>query len=254
METEPGPFILPPLVTVNFIQQCSINTPQLESVLSTASMMITQHSRQDTNRAEPEIKLIFVATSGFMQALGRSTGDPGVAAACIDICNRMIPKYSSILFNEMSWSTLDFMLSALTAPDTLPKKSACEFSVQLLSMKNPPPAASTETQRRIDETIAAYGPKFADCLMIQVGGLAHRSDLNMLCEPLKAFLLNHKDAQKRLQHGLASELFPNPDVTEEEKIRFLRQCVGVQSDGRKLKEVVRAFWAACRGTVVSYGS
>lgn len=152
---------------------------------------------------------------------------------------------------------LPFILSALTGPNSMPKKSACEFSSRLLSMKHLSSsvgASPTDTQRRVDEITTTYGPQFGLALMLQVGGLAQRSELDVLCDPLRAMLMNQKSAQSWISAGLMNEMFPNKNITTEQKTKFMRSAVSVQSDNKRLKEVVKAFWASCRGTVVSYAS
>lgn len=253
-ENVPGPFVLPPSVTVSFVQQCNVATPQLESVLSTASMMISHHSRHDSKRIDAEVEVIFGCVKDFIKILGHSKEDPPLAAACIELCNRLTDRYAPILFAKMDSSILDFLLSAITSPDSMPKKATCEFSTKLFTMKATRPtgtAQSNDLQQKLDEIVVVYGEKFVYCMVLEIGGLALRSQLDILCEPLKALLLNHPPARKWLQQGINALL--NNNVGSNEKARFLQQLFSVQSDGKKLKEVVKAFWAACRGTVLSYG-
>ena len=252
-ETEPGPFVLPASVTVNFVQQCSIRTPQLEMVLSTACVLITQHSRNDTKRIDTDVAAMYRCAVAFIQALGVSSNDPGVAMGCVDVFGRMMPYYTHILFGELVLPfTLDFTLSAIEGPDTLPKRSAGEFWTKLV--KPQAAATSDDVQRQIVRVMDVYGPRLANSLIHQIGGQAQRSDLDMLCEPLKGLLLHQGSAQMWLQNGLDSDSFPSSSVSIDDKTRFLRQLMSSGSDGRKVKDLVRAFWAACRGTVVSYNS
>ena len=250
-ETEPGPFVLPASVTVSFVQQCSVATPQLDAVLSTACMLITQHSRKDSRRIDEEVKLICSSVAGFTQALGQSSNDPVVAMGCIDVLTRLMPYYCHVLFDGLTASTLEFTLSAISGSDNFPKRSACDFWTKLI--KPQPAALSGDVQERINEVMAAYGPKFASILVHQIGGQALRSDLDYLCEPLKALLLNQGNVQTWLQHGLLDD-FPSPNVPVCERTKFLRHVLSSRSDGKMTKGLAQAFWAACRGTVVSYRS
>jgi len=254
-EIEPGPFVLPVSVTVSLVQQCSISTPQLETVLSTASVLITQHSARGSSRIDAEVGAIYEAVIKIMQQLGHPREDPMLAAASLELCNRLPHRYAHILFANAGTITLDFALSALTEPDALPKRWACELFSRLFMIKHSPPDATAgpmNLQARIDMFAAAYGPKFAHAMVLEIGGLAARSELDTLCEPLKTFLLHQSKATVWLQESLASAAFIKPTVTSNDKEVFVRQLRSVQSDGRRLKEVVKTFWAACRGTVVKF--
>lgn len=249
-ETEPGPFVLPASVTVNFIQQCSIQTPQLEAVLATACVLITQHSHKDSERIDAEIAAIYACVTTFTQDLGLAGNDPAVAMGCIDVLSRMMPYYTLVLFSTMVPATLDFTLSAIEGADTLPKRSACEYWNKFIKPQTAP--ISQDVQQQMNQIMEMYGPRFVACLMRQIGGQAQRSDLDFLCEPLKALLLHQRNVQKWLQEGIASDSLQNPNVSSDDRQKFLRQLVAARGDGKKTKELARAFWAACRGTVVSY--
>ena len=251
-ETQPGPFVLPTSVTVNFLQQCTIHTPQVDSVLSVACMLITQHSKKDSRRIDEEAKAIYTSVAGFIQSLGQSSNDPGTACGCIEILTRLMPYYTHILFGGIDASTLDFTLSAIEGHENFPKRAACDFWTKLIKPQTAP--TSDDVHQRINQVMALYGPKFTASLVRQFGGQAQRSDLDYLCEPLKALLLNQGSTQAWLQQGLQDGTFPSSKVGVDERMRFLRQIMSLRSDGKKIKELIRAFWAACRGTVVNFGS
>lgn len=259
-ETEPGPFVLPPAVTVSFLQQCAVNTPQLEAVLSTACILITQHSKSDSKRIGPDATAVCQQAASFIKQLGTPRNDPGVAASCIDVLCRLLPYYTAVLFDESSplapslQTILDFSTQAIEGQDPFPKRSALDFWTRLIK----PPTAPVQEQvlNRMRQVVTAYGPQLALALMRQVVGLAQRSDLDYVCEPLKALITHQPVTKAWLEAALLSDSLPpvSAAVGEREKYRFLQQIVGLRGDSRKTKEVVKEFYAACRGTVVSYGS
>ncbi|KXL48441.1 hypothetical protein M433DRAFT_63187 [Acidomyces richmondensis BFW] len=258
-ETEPGPFVLSPAVTVSFLQQCSINTPQLESVLATACTLIIQHSKPDSKPIVTEVAAICQHVAMFVEDLGRPSQDPGVAQHSIDLLKSLLPTYSSVLFDESSPLSshlpqiLTFTLAAIDSPDPFPKRSSAALWTQIIKPQSPLP----DTVRTcIHNIIQMYGPQLAISLMRQIGGLAQRSELDALCDPLKAMIINEPTAKSWLEDALVSDSFPKVNVTvgNAEKRRFLHQIIGLRGDGRKTREVVRNFWAACRGTIASYGS
>ncbi|KAK5129525.1 hypothetical protein LTR08_003184 [Meristemomyces frigidus] len=259
-EVEPGPFVLPHSVTVSFLQQCSINTPQLEAVLATACILITQHSRSNVERINDDVGAICEQVASFMRQLSGPSADPGVAQSCIDVLCRLMPCYPQILFGEASALSsqlelvLDFTIQAIDGQDPFPKRSAQEFWVRLIK----PPAATIhdDVLARINQVVTVYGPRLAQTIMNQIAGLGQRSELDGLCEPLKALITNQPAAKAWLEAAIFSQSFPavSAEVGNAEKHRFLQQIIGLRGDTRKTKDVVKEFYAACRGTVVSYGS
>lgn len=259
-EVEPGPFVLPPSVTVSFLQQCSIHTPQLEAVLATACILVTQHSKSDSKRIDVEVGAICEQVANFIQQLGGPSADPGVAQSCIDVLCRLVPRYADILFGEASalssqlQALLDFTIQAIDGQDPFPKRSALDLWTKLIKFS----ASATPGQLlgRVDQVVTAYGPQITQTLIRQIGGLGQRSELDYLCEPLKALTTNRTKVKEWLEVALFSESFPqvSAEVGDAEKRRFVQQIIGLRGDNRKTKDVVREFYAACRGTVVSYGS
>lgn len=252
-ETEPGPFVLPASVTVSFLQECSIHTPQLDSVLSTVCTLISQHSRADSPRIEAEASAICSAVVGFASALGHPSHDPGVAMGCIDVLARALQAYTPVLFTQLSPPIVDFTIEAVRGSNTFTKRSACDFWTKLI--KPPTGAIGDDVRARIAQIVDAYSPKFTQALMAQIGGQALRSDLDFLCEPLKALLLHQPRAQRWMSQAVMDEGFPASEaVGKREQEMFLRQIVATRGDGNRIRNLVRQFWAACRGTVASYGS
>ena len=259
-EVEPGPFVLPPSVTVSFLQQCSPSTPRVESVLGTACTLIAQHSRSTSKRIEAEVGAICQQVANFIQQLGQPSQDPGVAQSCIDALCRCTPYYIHILLDDSSPlaqqlpTIFAFTLHAIEGQDPFPKRSAQEFWTKLIK----PPAApvSDDVRARISHVVSMYGPQLALALVRQVGGLSQRSELDYVCEPLRALVTNQPAAKAWLEAALFSDAFPaaRHSVGEAEKRRFLQQVIGLRGDSRKTREVAKEFWANCRGTVLSYGS
>jgi len=258
-ETEPGPFVLSPAVTVSFLQQCSINTPQLESVLATTCTLITQHSKPDSKRIVAEVAAICQHVATFFEALGQPSQDPGVAQHSIDLLKSLLPTYSAVLFDESSPISpqlsriLSFTLAAIDSPDPFPKRASAALWTQLIK----PPLPLPESVRpRVRNIIGVFGPLLAISLMRQIGGVAQRSELDALCDPLKVMITNEPTAKSWLERALIADTFSTVSVAVDhaEKRRFLQQIVALRGDGRKTREVVRNFWAACRGTVATYGS
>ncbi|KAK4569879.1 member of the karyopherin-beta [Recurvomyces mirabilis] len=257
-ESEPGPFVLPPSVTVSFLQQCTIQTPQVESVLSTACILITQHSKPTSKRIPEEIRAICQQVAHFVDQLQRPNRDPGIAHGCIEVLTRLFPHYMYLLLEhnsalaEQLSAILDFTLQAIDGQDPFPKRSAAELWAKLI--KPPNVSMSDDARHRLAQVISAYGPQLSLTLVRQIGGFASRSELDYICEPLKALVVNQAASRGWLEAAVLNKAFvtESGSVGDTEKRRFLLQIFGLRGEMRKTKEVVKEFWAACRGTVVSF--
>ncbi|KAF2720578.1 ARM repeat-containing protein [Polychaeton citri CBS 116435] len=258
-ESAPGPFVLPASVTVSFLLQFPVDTPQIEEVLATAGILIVQHSTSTSSRIEEETNAILQKSLSYISHLGVPSTDPGIAQSCIDVCERMLPAYANIVFG-MAHSEigllLNFTISALTGPDPLPKRSACEFWSKMIRLLGPQSIAQAHNaQPQAQQVIMAFGLKLSAALISQIRGEASRSDLDDLCKPLKAIVFYVPQSRRLLETAMFDEHASNPDegrVSDIDKKRFIDQVVADRG-GNKTRELVKAFWINSRGTI-SFGT
>lgn len=258
-EHEPGPFVFPPAVTVGFLEQCTLITPQIESVLAITSTLIVQHSRRDVAHIDAEVDRAYRKTSALIQGLGEPSQDPSVAQACIEVFHRMIPRYIHVLLDmsspsgELVQPILDFAIKAIDGAALLPKRSAAEFWSKIIRPPSPP--ADETVRARLEQVVAAYGPTLCQALVNQMVGRGQRSELDQLCEPLKALIQTRPQTKGWLEAALLGDALPaivEPSVGEAEKRRFVQGLIGVRGDSKKTRDIVKNFYAACRGTILSY--
>lgn len=69
------------------------------------------------------------------------------------------------------------------------------------------------------------GPLFTQTLVNNIGGNAARSELDKLSDPLKKLVVQQPRAQQWLETALFGEGFPGSQVTQEEKMVFLKKIV-----------------------------
>lgn len=259
-ETVAGPFVFPPSVTVNFLQQCSVTTPHLESVVLTTCTLISQHSRAGSERIDNEARAVYQQVLSFAQALGRPREDPAVGHNVIDVFNRLFPRYADVFLESTSEQinlAINFTLQGIEAPDQLPKRSSLLFWTTLIKAAGPANttvAVSPEIAAKALQVVNTFGPSLTQSLVRQVAGLGQRSEIDSLAEPLRA-LFSALPAQGRawVEAGLWSQHFPPvvQGVGDAEKRRFLQQCV-VLRGAKKTNEVLKDFYVACRGLVNVY--
>ena len=257
-ESEPGPFVFAPATAVNFFEKCNLETPRLEAMLSMVSTLILQGSRQDSPRIDAEIARIYHHVRGFIQTLSDPRHDPHIAQGCIEVLARMVARYSNVLLDTTSPThdtaklCFDFCIKAIAGADLMPKRVAAEFWSKFIKI----PQSSAEEVARLRSTQVAmeYGPILSLALIAQITGRAQRSELDQLCEPLKALITTQVHAQNWIEAALSSPNLPklSSNVGDAEKRRFVMSLAAARGDNRKVKDLVKNFYAACRGTVSSF--
>jgi hypothetical protein len=248
-EREPGPFVLPVSDTVNFVKQCAIDTPALESVLSTVSMLLASH-RNDGKITNAEVETLYDHVADFAEQLGTASADPGVAAGCINVFERLLPNFATVFFGNVTEAVLNLALSGIVANEPQAKKAASAFWTAVVKAHSV--TLPEADQRRRAQIMTHYIPKLVRALVEQISGQAYRSDLDQLYEPLKALLLFPSNIQALLQQAVGD--IPSATIDASGRERFLRQLSAARNDGTIIKQVVKQFWAACRGTLESFAS
>lgn len=70
-----------------------------------------------------------------------------------------------------------------------------------------------------------YGPGLSLALIVNIGGEAARSELDILAEPLKKMVKSQARAKGWLDDALGSEVFPSKIVTPAEKRIWLQKII-----------------------------
>lgn len=109
------------------------------------------------------------------------------------------------------------------------------------------PSLPDEAGRNLAECIQHYGPRFIATLLRLLAGGAARSELDVLCEPLKKLVAR----QGVLGARLLREAVGEEGGGVERVRRFVEQVVGLRG-GRKTGVVVKEFWMGSRGAAFAY--
>jgi hypothetical protein len=261
-ETKPGPFVFPPEVIVQFVEQTNIHTPQLEAVLSVTCTFITQiRARRGEDNISNLVGRIYNNLVTFIQSLNNDPStDPSLAQSSIETLIRMFDGFTPILLDSGSATgdslriVLDFVLLTLNGTELLSKRSAADFWSKFIKLSLPAAAAEDIIVReRASQALAAYGPNLSRAIILQITGSAMRSELDQICAPLSALLQTQTQAREWLEAALFDESLLagrlSAEVGDKEKKRFLDVLSKTRGGGREMKDVVKSFYAACRGTV-----
>jgi hypothetical protein len=290
-ENTPGPYVLPPQVTLRFVKASKVTSPRFPTIMGTASAFLASHSSHASEINDEAVGLIVhvYELMCFMNSFPQQY-DPEVAHSCIDFLNRLLPKYSKPFFSLADSlpgrppaipTILDFTLAVLKGPDPLPLRSASAFWATLLTLPDPPadfipggvssdPATTTSQTRLFDSYLSSLG----DIVMRQIAGHCARSDLDHLSEVIRKFIFKHQGAARLhfgnalstmdvvpSEHGITKHPHsptavaeqPSPHVSSADRQRFLAAILALRG-ARSTNQVVRDFWVLCRGKGFAYVS
>ena len=106
------------------------------------------------------------------------------------------------------------------------------------------PSLGADSSRNVVACIQHYGARFVAILLRLLGGGAARSELDVLCEPLKKLVAR----QGLLGSRLLRECAAGADARAG---RFVSQVIGLRG-ARKTGELAREFWVGSRGVAFAY--
>ncbi|TKX22238.1 hypothetical protein C1H76_5528 [Elsinoe australis] len=257
-ETKPGPFVFSPSLISSFLSTMTPTTPRLESLITTACTFVSASSRSTTSRNPDEVAQILTSVSAVILSLSSPSADPALAQLTIDFLERLLSRYSDVLFSSTSLSpVLQFCLSALVSDAPMLKRTTASFIAAFLALPqqlarneipSPAPGLADFAQNIINDLL----PHVASVIAHQIGGNAQRSELEAISKVLRAFIMASPRAKGMLEEALSGDAFPaDAKVGPSEKRAFVSR-IAMLRGGRGTSEAVKNFWAECRGTVGSY--
>ena len=126
-ESVPGPFVLPPSATVNFILKSSLQTPRLPYVLETACCFVSSHKLDQSEDYSIQAQRLLRHILSIMQALGHPSTDPEISVGCIEVIQKFINTNAQVLAAEtpeILKGSFDFSIECLRTPEVLAKRAA----------------------------------------------------------------------------------------------------------------------------------
>ncbi|KAF7591246.1 hypothetical protein BBP40_001807 [Aspergillus hancockii] len=270
-----GPYVFPPMVTVNFVKSIPLGSAGTDMVMGTASAFLASHSAHPQLIREETVALIVHVYETFCWMHEKpECYDPEVANSGIDFLTRLIPKYYPFLFTLTSMpqesnppgishsdgvqqrppvlqAILNFTLLSLQGPEPLPLRSASQFWVGVLNL----PLEEESVQSALRDSI----PALCRILVTQVAGRCARSDLEHLCEVLRRLIFKQQGlARPHLAATLAelgndhTKLNQSSAVSPEERQRFLASLLTARGAKAPTSQLTRSFWVKCRGSGFDY--
>lgn len=272
-----GPYVFPPMLTVNFVKSLPLGSTGADVVMGTASAFLASHSAHPQRIRDEVVALIVHLYNAFCWMSERPEFyDPEVANSGIDFLTRLIPKYHPFLFaltmtpQELGQNApgqhpqrppvlqaiLSFTLIALQGNEPLPLRSAAQFWISVFNL---PGGMTPHTSDLVQTAVRDCLPPLCRILITQVSGQSARSDLDHLSEVLRRVIFKYQGlARPHLTATLdavatsQAEQQRGPVISPEERQRFLAQLTTARTGKAQTIQVVRSFWVKCRGAGFDY--
>ncbi|KAE9984149.1 hypothetical protein EG327_005230 [Venturia inaequalis] len=242
-EAVPGPFVLPPRVTVEFFATVSAQTPRLEVVLNMLCAFLRSHSTPTSPLINTEVSQLLQRLITVIRAIQDPRDEAEISSGLIEVLTRFMPKYTDVLLETPSQEDLSYLLTftmqCLIVPEYLPKRKAAEFWAVLIALPK-------TTSPHLDEVITYFGPTLAHNLINQVSGNATRTDLDWFTEPLRSFIRRDVQTKKWIEAALTAADFPAPNVGMDVRRKFLK-ALSVGNSLVVTRRVVLGYWNECKG-------
>ncbi|KAF5855536.1 hypothetical protein ETB97_009009 [Aspergillus alliaceus] len=270
-----GPYVFPPMMTVDFAKSIPLGSAGTDMVMGTASAFLASHSAHPQRIRNETVALIVHVYETFCWMHEKPEFyDPEVANSGIDFLTRLLPKYYPFLFTLTAMShesdqsgvshvngapqrppvlqaILNFTLLSLQGPEPLPLRSASQFWVGVLNL----PSEEEHVQRALRDSI----PALCRILASQIAGRCARSDLEHLCEVLRRLIFKQQGLARPHLTATLAELGnsrtnqdQSPAVSPEERQRFLASLLTARGAKALTSQLTRSFWVKCRGAGFDY--
>ncbi|KAL4890370.1 armadillo-type protein [Aspergillus ambiguus] len=263
-----GPFVFPPMITVNFVNSIPPGSTGIDMIMGTASAFLASHSAHPEHVRDEAIALIVHVYENFCWMHEKPEFyDPEVANSGIDFLTRLLPKYYDFLFTltgtpptsnqtetqrpPVLQAILNFTLFALQGTEPLPLRSASQFWVGVMNI----PGNVESVQNALRDSISAL----SRILISQVAGRCARSDLEHLCEVLRKVVFKQQGlarphltaALAELDHNQTNQSHGHTPPAEERQ-RFLASLLAARGSKAPTVSLTRTFWVKCRGAGFDY--
>lgn len=204
-ETIPGPFVLPPKETVDFISRCTLNTPRLPFVLETACIFLTSHKSDKSSAFFEQAQHLLHHVLKLMQQLGHPSVDPDVSVGCIEVVQRIINTNAGILKNEspgVLQSMFNFSVECVKCADVLPKRAASQLWNDIFALSSDTRHPERATAQDI---VNHFAPSITLALIFNICGEVDASSLDYITPPLRKMIQSERNSRAYITAALQEQ-------------------------------------------------
>jgi hypothetical protein len=204
-ETVPGPFVLPPSATIDFITKTTVQTPRLPYVLDTACCWLSSFKHSPPAGFAENAQRLLQHNIGIMQALEHPRNDPEISVGCIELLQNFMNSNPQILIQQQSEilsGMFGFTIESVKSPEVLPKRAAAKLWKDIFEL-----ASNTHTQHQstAQDIINHFGPSITLALVSNVCGEVDQTSLDHIVVPLRFLIKSDKNARTYINNALGAQ-------------------------------------------------
>ena len=204
-ESVPGPFVLPPSATIDYILKTSIQTPRIPYILETACCWIAAHKRDKTGEYEVQAQRLLHYVLGILQALQHPRNDPEISVGCVELIQKFVntsPQMFTREQPEVLKGMFDFSIECLKSPEVLPKRASAQLWKDIFEL-----AGNTKNlhQSTGQDIVNHFGPAVTFALLFNVCGEVDYTSLEHIVVPLRKFITADRNARTYITNALAEQ-------------------------------------------------
>ncbi|OCK81775.1 hypothetical protein K432DRAFT_7196 [Lepidopterella palustris CBS 459.81] len=254
-EILPGPFVLTPEATIDFIVHTNLNTPRLPYVLETACIFLASRKKDTSFSFNLEAQRLLRHIVQLMRQLGHPRADPDISVGLIEVLQRIINNNVIVLQQEPE-ETLSglfaFSIECIKGPDVLPKRAGCELWSDIFAIASNAHHPQHNTAREI---VDRYAKVVTFVLIFNICGEVDASSLEYVSSSLRKMVQAERNARHYIVHAVENQPLFIEQAHKDSKIDALIRTFteGVMRNGRNTrayKETVKEFWSTCKTLAV----
>lgn len=243
----------------------SLESPNIDAVMSTSSSLLASSERQGFQiYLQQLLSRVNVCLQELLQSheKGQPLTDSSFPPATLDFISRLLPKWvDSVVVVDGGPAFLEqfvnLALVVVSEPDTLPRRSAASFFSALVDITKAGKVLSESGNQALNILIQRQSPRILAMLLRLVGGECARSELEVLTDPIKRYVMHQpmlfksicREAMKAESEVLTTRAIDSTSL--EQRLRIVAQLDALRG-GRKSNDIVKDFWIACRGSEFGY--
>jgi hypothetical protein len=204
-ETVPGPFVLPPSATIDFITKTTVQTPRLPYVLDTACCWLSSFKHSPPAGFAENAQRLLQHNIGIMQALEHPRNDPEISVGCIELLQNFMNSNPQILIQqqpEILSGMFGFTIESVKSPEVLPKRAAAKLWKDIFELSS---NTHTQHQGTAQDIISHFGPSITLALVSNVCGEVDQTSLDHIVLPLRFLIKSDKNARAYINNALAAQ-------------------------------------------------
>ncbi|KAF2272321.1 ARM repeat-containing protein [Westerdykella ornata] len=249
-ESVPGPYVLPPSATIDFVLKTTLETPRLPHVLETACCWVSSHKRDKGEEYEEQCQRLLHYVLGILQVLQHPRNDPEISVGCIELIQKFVNTSPQIFAAEppkVLKGMFDFAIECIMSPEVLPKRAASQLwkDVFDLSANTKSPYQSTG-----QDIVDHFGSSVVSALVYNLCGEVDFTSLEYIVVPLRKCINSNRHARAYITQALAEQpliLRAKDDPNLEGTMRkFIEGMMRNAKAATAFKETVKAFWDHCK--------